>query len=81
MYGSLETLKALGNDTLVYPGHEYTKSDLEWLATTTNSRSSKTFPDLPNLKERLAGLKDVNIPGTLGEELETNVFMMVDDYR
>ena len=75
MFESLEKIKNLSKNTMMYCGHEYTKKNGEFCVSI----------DIENkkLKDRI---KDVNnriqknlptLPVTLGEELETNIFLDV----
>lgn len=73
MWRSLETLAALPDETLVYPGHEYTLS---------NGRFCLSIePDNAAIHKRLAQAQALveagrpSIPVTLGIEKNTNVFL------
>ena len=77
MFNSLNKIKNLPLDTKIYCGHEYTKSNLNFcLAYDTKN----TF-----LKEKKTDIqKKLNsnqptIPSTLGEEINTNIFLRCDD--
>ena len=77
MFNSLSKIKNLPLDTKIYCGHEYTKSNLNFcLAYDTKN----TF-----LKEKKTDVqKKLNsnqptIPSTLGEEINTNIFLRCDD--
>ncbi|CAF0844245.1 unnamed protein product [Rotaria sordida] len=67
MQSSLQKLAGLDPKTLVYCGHEYTKTNLEFAATVE--------PDNQDLKAKQASLKSVTIPSTIGDELKFNPFM------
>jgi len=79
MFESLEKIKSLSKNTMVYCGHEYTKKNGEFCISI----------DIENkkLKDKI---KDVNnriqknlptLPVTLGEELETNIFFRCDSKK
>ena len=79
MFESLEKIKNLSKNTMMYCGHEYTKKNGEFCVSI----------DIENkkLKDRI---KDVNnriqknlptLPVTLGEELETNIFFRCDNKK
>lgn len=77
MHASLAKLAALPPETLIYSGHEYTK---------TNSAFARTVdPDNPRLaartdeitRTRAAG--QPTVPASLAEELETNPFLRAHD--
>lgn len=73
MLNSLNTLKKLPSDTLVYCGHEYTLANLRFAQTIE--------PNNPDLKERLLRViqlranGEATVPSTLAEELKTNPFL------
>lgn len=79
MWESLQRLRALPNETQLYPGHEYTQSNLAF--------ALSIEPDSQGLKERLAYVKKQReagkptVPSTLGEEKKTNPFLRADDKK
>lgn len=70
MHASLAKLAELARDTRVYCGHEYTASNLRFAA--------HVEPGNAKVKERAAHLGAPSVPGTIGEELESNPFLRVD---
>ena len=73
MWASLDKLRKLPPDTLFHCGHEYTES---------NARFALTIePGNEALVKRAARIKaqranaEMTLPGTIGEELATNVFL------
>ena len=79
MYNSLERIKKLKKNTMIYCGHEYTSSNGKFCLSIDK--------DNINLKKRIKDVKNKNekkiptLPVTLGNELETNIFLRVDDER
>ncbi|QBK29217.1 hydroxyacylglutathione hydrolase [Roseitalea porphyridii] len=77
MFASLEKLKRLPGDTLLYCGHEYTKANAAFALTVD--------PDNPALKERAAEVDALRaedratLPVTLASELATNPFLRAGD--
>ncbi|ORZ33728.1 beta-lactamase-like protein [Catenaria anguillulae PL171] len=67
MLASLDKLAALPGETKVYCGHEYTKANLKFGVAVDAANDQ--------LSKRLANLQAVTVPGTIAEELATNVFM------
>ena len=77
MFESLEKIKNLPKNTMMYCGHEYTKKNGEFcisidkknnkLEDRIKNADSKTQKNLPT------------IPITLGEELETNIFLRCEN--
>lgn len=67
-------LKTLPPSTLLYPGHDYRKRNLEF--------AQKVEPDNEEVKEELRKLQNVKTeelpPGTLEEELKVNPFFRLD---
>ncbi len=76
MQASLAALRALDPTLLVYPGHEYTVSNLTFGRTVE--------PDNEALRKRLVEAQAVRargeptVPGRLSDELATNVFLRWD---
>jgi len=73
MKTSLEKLRDLPGDTLVYCGHEYTEKNLEFARTVE--------PENDRIRERLAEVKALRaksqftVPGKMADELATNPFL------
>jgi hydroxyacylglutathione hydrolase len=71
MWHSLQRLRALPDDTLVYCGHEYTRKNLGFAAEHAQSDAVRT---------RIAGLASgPTVPATLAVERATNPFLRADD--
>ena len=66
------TLASLPDDTKVYPGHEYTKSNVKFLVTVDKSQP---VLDLQSFAENN---KETQGKFTIGDEKKHNVFMKVD---
>ena len=77
MFSSLNKIKSLPEDTKIYCGNEYTKNNFEFCI--------KFNPNNNYLKDKKkvidAKIKDgePTIPSTIGEEIETNIFLRYDD--
>ncbi|KAJ1917490.1 Cytoplasmic glyoxalase II [Mycoemilia scoparia] len=72
MYDSLiNRIGALPGDTKVYPGHEYTRKNLEFALTVDGEN-----PDLKAKVERIKNLS-ITVPSTIKEEWATNPFLRV----
>ncbi len=73
LWQSLQKLTALPNDTLVYPGHDYTEENYEFALTIE--------PNNPDVKSRLDEIKKIQrqglptVPSTILQEKTTNVFL------
>lgn len=79
MWDGLKRLRALPDDTLVYCGHEYTRSNIAFaLSIDPNNR---------DLQQRQRQVEDLlaqgqpTIPSRLGEEKRINPFLRADDPR
>ena len=77
MFNSLNKIKNLPPDTKIYCGHEYTKTNLNFclMYDPTNTLLKEKQVDI---------LKKLNsnqptIPSTLGQEIETNIFLRCND--
>lgn len=73
MYGSLQSLDALADDTQVYCAHEYTEQNLRF--------ALRVEPDNPDIAARAVAARalrergEPTVPSTLGEERRTNPFL------
>jgi len=73
LWHSLQKLVDLPDDTLVYPGHDYTEENYEFALTIE--------PDNPILKQHLEEIKQAQklglptVPSTILQEKTTNVFL------
>lgn len=76
MYQSLQQLKALPADTLIFPAHEYTQSNLAF--------ALAAEPDNPAITRRLRQVKqllakdEASLPASLAEELTFNPFLRTE---
>lgn len=77
MWNSLQKIAALPDDTLVYPGHDYTEENYEFALTIEpNNKVVKKY--LQAVKERQK-LGKATVPSNIGQEGATNVFLRSDD--
>lgn len=79
MWRSLETLMTLPPDTQIFPGHEYTLANLRFGEKVLSEATEKNGTALRSaVGARLARdvAKDCTLPGTLAEELASNVFLL-----
>ena len=73
LWHSLQKLTALPDDTLVYPGHDYTEENYEFALT--------VVPDNPVIKRRLSEIHQAQrqglptVPSTILQEKTSNVFL------
>ena len=77
MFDSLNIIKSLPEDTKIYCGHEYTKSNLQFCL-----EYNPTNNHLINKKKVIeAKIKDgkPTIPSTIKDEIQTNIFLRYDD--
>ena len=73
MWKSLEKLKQLPEDFMIYSGHEYTKSNIEFAVTVDPKNEKLLSRRTKELEQLQKGLP--TIPSTLREELDTNPFL------
>jgi hydroxyacylglutathione hydrolase len=77
MFDSLNKIKSLPEDTKIYCGHEYTKSNLEFCL--------KFNPNNNHLRNKEKAIeakiknKKPTIPSTIKDEIQTNIFLRYDD--
>jgi len=77
MYRSLSKLKELPDDTLVYCGHEYTVSNLQF-ATSVEKNNKIIQKRLETAKQSRKGKKPT-VPATLKIEKQTNPFLRCEE--
>ncbi len=73
MWKSLKKLQQLPKDILIYSGHEYTKSNIEFALTVDPRNEKLKDREIRTLDSLSKGIPTV--PSTLGEELDTNPFL------
>ncbi|PHH74398.1 hypothetical protein CDD82_4952 [Ophiocordyceps australis] len=66
-------LAALPDDTVVYPGHEYTKSNVKFTSTVLQNEAVRKLHDFAQQDKETTG------KFTIGDEKKHNPFMRVDD--
>jgi hydroxyacylglutathione hydrolase len=77
MWNSLQKIAALPDETLVYPGHDYTEENYEFALTIE--------PDNGIIKKYLQMFRQwqrqgkLTVPSRMGQERATNVFLRSDD--
>jgi len=76
MWHSLQKIAALPDDTLIYPGHNYTEENYEF-ALTIDPNSDVVKKCLQEIKERQKQGKPT-VPSTIALEKSTNVFLRAD---
>lgn len=72
-FNSIQEIKSLPDETLIYCGHEYTKANGEFCLSVDNNNSAlkKRMIEVTNLRAE----NKPTIPTTIGQERETNIFM------
>ena len=77
MFNSLEKIKQLPKNTMIYCGHEYTISNGNFCIS-IDKDNIKLKNRIQQIKKK-SEEKTPSIPVTLGSELETNIFLRSDD--
>lgn len=77
MWSSLQKLRALPDDTVIYSGHEYTASNAKFALTIEPQNAALISRVQAITAARADGLPTV--PSTLAEEIATNPFLRADD--
>ena len=77
MWGSMQRLLELPDETVVYAGHEYTLSNARFAVTVDpdNERLRERLAEVERLRER----NEATLPTTMELERATNPFLRVDD--
>ena len=79
MFDSLEKIKNLSKNTMIYCGHEYTNNNGRFCISI--DKDNKKLKDrIQDVKNKM-GKKLPTLPVTLNDELETNIFLRCDDKR
>ncbi|MHC4912036.1 MAG: hydroxyacylglutathione hydrolase [Planctomycetota bacterium] len=76
MWNSLQKIAVLPDDTLVYPGHDYTEENYEF-ALTIEPNNTTTKKRLQEIKE-LQNQGRLTVPSTIVQEKTTNIFLRAD---
>jgi hydroxyacylglutathione hydrolase len=77
LWHSLQTIAALPDDTLIYPGHDYTEENYEFALTIE--------PDNTSVKQRIEEIRQAKkrglstVPSAISQEKITNVFLRAYD--
>ncbi len=77
LWESLQKIAVLPDDTLVYPGHNYTEENYEFALT--------VVPDNRAVKKRLQEIRErqesgkATVPSSIGQEKATNIFLLAGD--
>ena len=79
MFESLEKIKNLPKNTMMYCGHEYTEKNGQFCISIDkeNTKLKNRIEDAKNKTQK----KLPTLPVTLGEEIETNIFLRCDDKK
>ena len=73
MYSSLERIKSLPKNTLIYCAHEYTKANILW-ALNLKPKDQVIKNKLSEVEKKLS-LNELTIPFLLDEEMKINLFL------
>ncbi|MBO8222451.1 hydroxyacylglutathione hydrolase [Prochlorococcus marinus str. XMU1401] len=73
MYSSLERIKSLPKNTLIYCAHEYTKENILW-ALNLKPKDQDIKNKLSEVEKKLS-LNELTIPFLLDEEMKINLFL------
>ena len=79
MFASLEKIKNLSKNTMIYCGHEYTNKNGQFCIS-IDKENIKLRGRIEDAKSKTQK-KLPTIPTTLGEELETNIFFRCDNKK
>ena len=79
MFESLEKIKNLEKNTKIYCGHEYTNNN-GIFCVSIDKDNEKLKARIKDVKNKIAK-KIPTLPVTLGEELETNIFLRCDNKK
>jgi len=72
MYKNLTTLGELPKDTFIFPGHEYTVSNLKW--SMGIEWENEAYGEKLKWAEEKRAKDEYTVPSTVAEEFEINIF-------
>tara|TARA_B100001029_G_C15052133_1_gene451551 strand:+ start:1101 stop:1865 length:765 start_codon:yes stop_codon:yes gene_type:complete len=79
MFASIEKIKNLPKDTLIYCGHEYTLNNGKFCLS-IDRENNKLLKKIDKIKKKLKK-NSPTIPVSLDDELETNIFLRCDNEK
>ncbi|ABB49620.1 Hydroxyacylglutathione hydrolase [Prochlorococcus marinus str. MIT 9312] len=79
MYSSLERIKSLPKNTLIYCAHEYTKANLLW-ALNLKPKDQDIKNKLLQVEKKLS-INELTIPFLLDEEMKINLFLRAKNLK
>ena len=79
MFKSIEKIKGLPKNTMIYCGHEYTDTNGKFCAS-IDGENNKLLSKIKEVKNQLKK-NNPTIPVLLADELETNIFLRYDDEK
>ena len=79
MLGSIEKIKSLPKNTMIYCGHEYTNNNGKFCLS-IDGENNKLLNKIEKIKDKLKK-NNPTIPVLLAEELETNIFLRCDNEK
>ena len=79
MWDSIQKISRLPDDTLVYPGHDYTEENYEF-ALTIEPNKDAVKKHLQEIRE-LQRLSKPTVPSTIAQEKESNIFLRADAHE
>ena len=77
MFDSLNKIKSLPEDTKIYCGHEYTKSNLQFCL--KYNPNNNYLIDKKKVVEARVKDRKSTIPSSIKDEIQTNIFLRYDD--
>lgn len=84
MWRSLEKIAALPDDTLVYPGHDYTLENYEFASQIAPDNEAPLGAPWRAIQKRLQQIRDceekgsLTVPSTIAQEKATNIFLLAN---
>lgn len=72
MHQNFQTINSLPQDTFIFCGHEYTKSNLQWAKRILKDEEMEKY-------QQQISDKDMTIPSSVFLERKVNVFMRTGD--
>lgn len=79
MWNSLQKIACLPDDTLVYPGHDYTEENYEFALTVELNKDAveKRLQEIRELQRQ----SKPTVPSTIAQEKESNIFLRADTHE
>lgn len=75
MLKNMDRFSSLPSDTAIYCAHEYTDNNYRFLVTIDRERCERRFAEILRCRD----INEPTVPSSIGQELQSNLFMLCRD--